>query len=122
MGEERRHAADGADFAFDIVERNVALGRRIELQDLRDGEPVLEFLPDVGAQPVAAAQAKPMLFFARLFRRIDQIAAQLADILEQRAVPIDDVVPEFAAENLSRITTEPPRTSIAPVATTPPTL
>ena len=82
MGEERRHAADGADFAFDIVERNVALGCRIELQDLRDGEPVLEFLPNVGTQPVAAAQAKPMLFFARLFRRIGQIAAQLADILE----------------------------------------
>ena len=29
-------------------------------------------------------------------RRVDQVAAQLADILEQRAVPAHDVVPEFA--------------------------
>ncbi len=96
MGQERRHAADGADFAFDVVERDVAFGRGVKLQDLRDGEPVLEFLPNVGAQPVAAAQAKPVLLFAGLLWRIDQITAQLADILEQRAVPIDHVVPEFA--------------------------
>src|SRR5580704_9659191 len=66
MGEERRHAADGADFAFDVVERNIALGRRIELQDPWDGEPVLEFLPNISTQPVAAAQAQPMLFLAWL--------------------------------------------------------
>ena len=31
-----------------------------------------------------------------LRRRVDEIAAQLADILEQRAVVAHDVVPEFA--------------------------
>src|SRR5580704_19213314 len=55
MGEKRWHAADGADFAFDIVERDVAFSRGVEFQDLRDSEPVLEFLPNIGTQPVAAA-------------------------------------------------------------------
>ena len=37
-----------------------------------------------------------MLAFARMLRRIDEVAAKLADILEQRAIAIRDVVPEFA--------------------------
>ena len=55
MREERRHAADGAGLALDIVQRDVAFGRRIELKDARYAEARLEFLPDVGAQSVAAA-------------------------------------------------------------------
>ena len=94
MLEERRHAADGADFAVDIVQRDVAFGRRIEFQNLWNPKARLEFLPYVGAQSVAGAQPKPMCALARVRRRVDKIAAQLADILEQRAVPLDDIVPE----------------------------
>ena len=94
MGEEGRNAADGADLAFDVVERDIAFGRRIEFQDARNGESLPEFLPDVGAQPVAAADAQAMRALARVFRRVDQIAGELADILQQRAVAVDDIVPE----------------------------
>ena len=122
MGQERRHTADGADFALDVVKRDVAFGRRIEFQDPRNAKPRLEFLPDVGAQAIAAAQPQPMLAFPRVRRRIDQIAAQFADILKQRAVPGRRCRPRIRAPKISRaITTEPPRTSSAPIATTPPT-
>ena len=55
MREERGNAADGADFAFDIIERDVAFSRRIEFENSRNAEPFLKLFPDVGAQPVAAA-------------------------------------------------------------------
>ena len=36
-----------------------------------------------------------MRSLARTMRRVDQIAAELADVLDERAVPCDDVVPEM---------------------------
>ena len=95
MREERRNAADRAGLAFGVVEREVAFGRRIEFQNLRDAEPALEILPDVRPQAVAAASLIRCVVLARMWRRVHQIAAKLADILEQRAVPCDDVVPEL---------------------------
>ena len=53
----------------------------------------------------------------------EQVAAQLADILEQRAVPAPTTSSQKRlAENFSRITTAPPPTSTLPTATMPPTL
>ena len=52
-------------------------------------------LPHVGAQPVAAGEPQSVRMLARMPRRVHQIAAQLADILEQGAVEVADIVPEF---------------------------
>ena len=60
MGKEGRNAADGADLALDVVERHVAFSGGIELQDARNLETRLEFLPDVGLQAIAAAQPDAM--------------------------------------------------------------
>ena len=95
MGEEGRNAADGADLAFDVVERDIAFGRGIKFQDARNGESLLEFFPDVGAQPIAAADAQAMRALARVSRRVDEIAGEFADILNERAVAVDDIVPEL---------------------------
>src|SRR3984885_10898645 len=61
MRQQRRNSADRAGPAFDIVKRKIALGRRVELQDLRDRKPRLKIVPDVAAQAVAAGQPQPML-------------------------------------------------------------
>ena len=96
MREEPRDAADRAGLALEIEHRDVALGRRVELEDVRDPEPLLEMLPHVGPQAVAAGKAQPMRGLARMRRRVHQITAQFADVLEDGAVPARDVVPEFA--------------------------
>src|ERR1700722_4260041 len=96
MRQKRRDSADGARLAFDIVEREIALGRRIKLQDLRDRKPRLKFLPDIAAQAVAAGKPQPMLLFEFRYGRFQKIAAELADILEEGAVPAHHVAPEVA--------------------------
>ena len=93
-GEERRNAADRADLSFHIVKRHVAFGRRVELEDARNDKAVLKLLPDVGLQTVAAAKPQAMGAFVGMRGRVDQITAQLADILEDRAVAGEDVIPE----------------------------
>ena len=95
MREKRRDAADGARFAVDVEQRHVALGRGVELQDLRNPEALLEVAPDVGPQAVAAGHPDPVLHLARGRRGVQQVAAQLADVLHERAVPADDVAPEL---------------------------
>ena len=55
----------------------------------------LEVEPDVGPEAVAAAEPDAVLPFLGMRRRIEQIAAELADILEERALVVDDVVPEL---------------------------
>src|SRR5205807_2507594 len=87
--------SDGARLAFDIEQRNVAFGRGIKFDNSRDGEPGFEVAPDVRPQPVSAAQPEPMRRLARVRGRVDEIAAELADILKHRAVPALHVVPEL---------------------------
>ena len=96
MRQKRRNSADRAGLTLDIVEREIALGRRVKLQDLRNRKPRLKILPDIAAQAVAAGQTQPMLRLE--FRRggFQKIAAKLTDILEQRAVPTRHVAPEVA--------------------------
>ena len=79
-----------------IIEREASLSRRIELENLRDGEAGLKRLPDIAAQPVAAGKAQPVTTFVRVRRRGSEIAAELTDILKQRASALGDVVPEAA--------------------------
>ena len=64
-GNPPRQPADGAFLALEIEQRNIAFGRGVELDDLRDLEAPLEFRPDIGAQPVAAGEAKMMRALVR---------------------------------------------------------
>ena len=61
---------------------------------------LLEFLPDVAAQPVAASNPQPMRALARMGRRVHQITREFADILKYRAVAVDDIVPEMLRRKL----------------------
>ena len=53
-----------------------------------------------GRKPVAADEAQAVRALLRMRRRVDKVAAQLADILHERAVPARDVVPELAGGKL----------------------
>ena len=100
MGEKGWDAANRAGFALEIEERDVALGRGVELENPGNAETVLEVVPDVGPQPVTAAHPEPVPGLVRLRLRVQQIAAKLADVLEQRALPPDDVWPEVTGREL----------------------
>ena len=102
MRQQRRDPADRAGLALDIVEREIAFGRRIEFEDPRNGKTRLKGFPDVAAQSVAADQPQPVLVFEFGWRRLQQIAAKLADVLEQRAIPAHDIVPEMAHREFVR--------------------
>src|SRR5205823_2978881 len=47
---------DGGGLAVDVEEGDVALRRRVELQNSRNAESALELGPDVGREPVAAGE------------------------------------------------------------------
>ena len=64
--QEPRDAANRAGLALEVEHRDVALGRRVELEDVRDPEPLLEMLPHVGPQAVAAGKPQPMRGLARM--------------------------------------------------------
>ena len=49
-----------------------------------------------GRRPLPQASRRRCCGFVRIRRRVDEIAAQFADVLEQRAVVAHDVVPELA--------------------------
>src|SRR4029077_7607933 len=76
-GEPPGQTTDGAFLAVEIKQRDIAFGRGIELDDLRNPETPLEFRPDIGPEPVAAGEAKVVLALIRARRRIDEIAAEL---------------------------------------------
>src|SRR5207302_6441979 len=61
-----RHAADTAGGVVEIEQDGVALGRRIELADVANGEPAANLLPDVGPETVAAAEAELVQLFLRV--------------------------------------------------------
>src|SRR5215471_11784606 len=100
MCEKRRDTADRADLALAIIERKVCLSSGIEFQDLWDAEAPLKLLPYVRPQPIAAAKPDTMPPFPWMRRRIDEVSAELANILENRALPLRDLVPEAARRKL----------------------
>jgi hypothetical protein len=69
--EEARQAADRTWLALDVIEREVALGGGVELQDARDREPLLERLPDIAAEAVATADPQAVIALERVRRRSD---------------------------------------------------
>ena len=102
MRDPPRQAADRALLVLEVEQRHVAFGGGVELDDLRNLEAALERPPDLGPQPVAAGEPQPVRALLRMRRRVEQVAAELADILEQRAVPAHDVVPELARGEICR--------------------
>ena len=79
----------------DVDERGVAFTGRVELADPFDAEALGELVPDRGPQPVAADDPHLVLAIRRLFRLVEQITADLADVDESGGVVADDVVPEL---------------------------
>jgi hypothetical protein len=98
----RRGLADRTGPPGEIHHRYVRLGRAVELDDPRHREALLELLPHVGAQPVAEREAQLVRALLRVRRLIDEIAAQLADVLERSGTALDHVVPEPARAELAR--------------------
>src|SRR5271154_3193669 len=94
MSKESGHPPDGTGLFFAIVQRDVALGRGIELENVRDVETAFKCVPHFELESVAAAQSDFMIGFARMRRAVDQIPAKLADILKNGAFPFGDVIPE----------------------------
>src|SRR5262249_20754330 len=91
LGWKRRGGPPGqpahrALLAVEIEQRDVAFGRAVELDDLRDAEATLELRPDIGAQAVAAGQAQVMLALIGIRPRVDEITAKLADVLKAGAI------------------------------------
>src|ERR1700722_9252550 len=95
MRQERGDAADRARPTFQVVEREIALGGGVVLEDARNPKARLEDLPDLGAQPVAAREAQRVRDMGRLRRRVDEVAAELTDVLKQRAALVAHVPPKI---------------------------
>src|SRR6185437_201008 len=96
MRQEGRYASDRSWAPFAVVQRETAFGGGVILQDARDAETLLECFPNIRSQAIAAAEAQRMLSVQRLRWTAHQVAAQLADILEESATLLDDVPPEVA--------------------------
>src|ERR1700730_3244013 len=60
MGQERRDSADRAGLALDVVKREIAFGRRIELEYSRNRKARLKGFPDIATQTIAAREPKPV--------------------------------------------------------------
>ena len=94
MAQEGLHTANGTGLSFGIEQREAALGRGIEFDDLGNAKAILERLPDVFAQAVAASHADAVLRVRCRGLDVHQIAAEFADVLDLRAVPAPDIGPE----------------------------
>src|SRR5580704_10657449 len=100
MLQKRRNTANRAGLALDIDQRERALGRRIKFDDMRDVEALLERIPDIGTQAIAEGEPHMMRALVGIFGRLEKIAAELADILKQGAVPANHILPEAPRRKL----------------------
>jgi hypothetical protein len=91
-----RRPADRAFPAVEIKDRDVALGRAVELQDLRDAEAAQHHRPDVGPQAVAEGQPELVTTFVLVLGLVGQIAAELADVDEHGGAFVGHLGPELA--------------------------
>src|SRR5262245_11985543 len=92
----RGDVADGSGLALHVEQRDASLGGSVKLEDLRDAEALLKRLPHAGRQAVATSEPKAVRRLALRIRAVQQVAAQLADVLKRGALPADDVAPELA--------------------------
>ena len=121
--EKRRDPADRARLAFAVVQRKIAFGGRVIFEDPRDAKAALKVFQTSGRRPLPQAMRSRCSAFARCCGAIDQIAAKLADVLEQRAA-LARVRRARTPMRRSAAGSRPRRhrAACAPVATTPPTL
>ncbi len=92
--------ADGSGLALHVEQRDASLRGRVKLEDLRDAEALLERLPHAGREAVAASEPKAVRGLVLRIGAVQQVAAQLADVLKRGAFPADDVAPELARREL----------------------
>src|SRR5262249_24462370 len=98
--EERWNTPDCSRFSLDVDQGHVAFGRGVELQNLRNLKAALEGVPHLGPQPVSATQSDVVLELGGLRLGMQEVPAELTDVLEQRALPANDVAPELARREL----------------------
>src|SRR5215467_6647847 len=96
MRQEWRYATDRPRAGLAVVQGEVAFGGRVVLEDLRDAEALLEGQPHVCAQAVAAGEPQQVARLLGARRRLQQVAAQLADVLKESAALGEYVSPEAA--------------------------
>ena len=96
MGEKGRYPADRSRLSFAIVEGEVAFSGSIELENSRDLKSLLEPFPNVRAKAITAAEPQRVTCFLRMRGAYGEIAAKLTDVLEDRALPVGNVVPKLA--------------------------
>ena len=98
--EQRVRLADGADAPVEVLERDVAFGGAVHLDDARDAEALLEGGPDVGTEPGAGGDAEAVVAVVRGRRLAQQVATELADVDEGDGLVPPDVVQEGAGGEL----------------------
>src|ERR1700722_12621618 len=100
MRQVRRNVADGSAFALNVEQRDATFGGGIKLKNLRNGKTVFESVPHFGRQPVATGHPYTVTRLIRRRRGVEQVAAKLTNVLQEGAVPVDDIVPELAGGKL----------------------
>eukprot|EP00047_Mylnosiga_fluctuans_P014952 m.42303 g.42303 ORF g.42303 m.42303 type:complete len:421 (-) comp5715_c0_seq1:700-1962(-) len=96
-----RNEANSADARLVVEKRDVALGRGIQLADGWDAEPLGRLLPDIRAKAVAKCHADLVAALLPGWLLVDEIAQDLADVLDDRAPVGDTVPPELRCRELA---------------------
>src|SRR5262249_27564857 len=93
---EPRQPPHRAHLPVEVHERHVAFGGAVELDDARNSEALLERLPDLRAEPVSDADSPAVASLVGMLGRVEEVAAELADVLEGRRLEAGAVAPEAA--------------------------
>src|SRR5487761_20339 len=96
LRQKGRDPTERTRFAFTVVECETSFRRGVKLQNARYAEALFKGAPDIRPQSVAATESQAMGGLKRMRWASHQKPAQLSNILEQRAIPGDDLVPEPA--------------------------
>src|ERR1700722_3102335 len=96
MRQVRRNVANGSALALNVEQRDATFGGGIKLKNLRNGKTVFEPVPHFGRQSVATGHPDTMTGLVRRRRGVEQVTAKLTNVLEEGAVPVDNIVPELA--------------------------
>jgi len=90
-----RDAPDSADGAVKAEKADIAFGRAVKLADMRNVEPRQKFFPDIRAQSVSESGPDLVCLFLGVLWRVDEIAAQLANIDNRSHPLIRGIIPEM---------------------------
>src|SRR6185312_15812831 len=97
MREEWRNPPDRAHPALAVVKGKGAFGRGVILEDLRNAKAALKLLPHLAPQAIAAGEPQAVDgLIARPCGTGREVTAELADVLEDGAALLPDVLPEPA--------------------------